>query len=213
MSSVSLADRAIAVVRATAEAAGLGVERVAPTRVVLTLPGTHRLATTVVLTAGDHALTVEAFFCRAPDENHAEVYRWLLQRNSRTYGVHYALDHLGDIYLVGRVALEHVSPEEVDRLLGAVLDNADEPFDTVLRMGFASAIRREWAWRTARGESLANLAAFAGLVAEGTGPGAQAGTASAATPAAALARTAAGAPGEARTEPPAEPSPEVPPAG
>ena len=50
---------------------------------------------------------------------------------------------------------------EVDRLLGCVLSYADENFDTALELGFASAIRREWAWRAKRGESLANLRAFA----------------------------------------------------
>ena len=30
----------------------------------------------------------------------------------------------------------------------------------MLEIGFGSAIRREWAWRVSRGESLANLAAF-----------------------------------------------------
>ena len=30
-----------------------------------------------------------------------------------------------------------------------------------LELGFGSAIRREWAWRVKRGESLANLQAFA----------------------------------------------------
>ena len=34
-------------------------------------------------------------------------------------------------------------------------------FDQALRLGFGSAIKREWAWRTSRGESLASLAAFA----------------------------------------------------
>ena len=32
---------------------------------------------------------------------------------------------------------------------------------TALELGFASSIRREWAWRAKRGESLANLRAFA----------------------------------------------------
>ena len=39
----------------------------------------------------------------------------------------------------------------------------DENFDQALRLGFASSIRREWAWRVKRGESLANLQAFASL--------------------------------------------------
>jgi hypothetical protein len=42
-----------------------------------------------------------------------------------------------------------------------VLQYADESFDTLLEIGFASSIRREWAWRQKRGESTANLQAFA----------------------------------------------------
>ena len=34
----------------------------------------------------------------------------------------------------------------------------------LLELGFADAIRREWAWRVSRGESLANLEAFKHLV-------------------------------------------------
>ncbi|HXR72204.1 MAG TPA: YbjN domain-containing protein, partial [Actinocrinis sp.] len=44
--------------------------------------------------------------------------------------------------------------------LGSVLDAADSSFDSLLELGFAGSIRREWAWRLKRGESTANLAAF-----------------------------------------------------
>ncbi|MFD1828750.1 YbjN domain-containing protein [Streptomyces desertarenae] len=131
---------------------------------VVTLPGTRKLSTTCSLIVGKHSLSVNAFVIRRPDENHAEVHRWLLERNTRLYGVGYALDRLGDIYLVGRLPLAAVTPEEVDRLLGAVLENADGVFNTLLEMGFASAIRREHAWRTSRGESTRNLDAFAHLL-------------------------------------------------
>jgi hypothetical protein len=104
---------------------------------------------------------VEAFFCRRPDENHDRFYRFLLERNGRTYGVHFAVDQVGDVYLVGRLPLAAVSSEEIDRILGCVLSYADENFDAALELGFASAIRREWAWRAKNGESLANLQAFA----------------------------------------------------
>jgi hypothetical protein len=76
------------------------------------------------------------------------------------YAVAFAVDHLGDIYLTGRLPLSAVTPDEVDRLLGSVLEYADGSFNTILEMGFETAIRREWAWRTSRGESTANLAAF-----------------------------------------------------
>lgn len=142
---------------------GLGVtyEKPRPGAYLVTLEGAHKLATATWLVAGAHSLLVEAFFCRRPDENHETFYRWLLTRNTAMYGVHFALDDLGDVYLVGRQPLAAIGTEEVDRLLGCVLAYADEGFDKALQLGFASSIRREWAWRSARGESLANLAAFA----------------------------------------------------
>lgn len=127
----------------------------------VTLPGTHKLATHCWLVAGAHALLVEAFVCRRPDENAEEVYRFLLRRNARLYGVAFSIDASGDVYLVGRLPLHSVTAEEVDRLLGSVLEYADGSFDALLELGFASSIRREWAWRKDRGESMANLQAFA----------------------------------------------------
>jgi hypothetical protein len=125
------------------------------------LPGTHKLFTNCWLVAGQHALLVEAFVCRKPDENHEEFQRFLLRRNARMYAVAFSLDKAGDVYLVGRLPLSSVTPAEVDRLLGAVLEYADSTFDTLLELGFASSIRREWAWREKNEMSTANLQAFA----------------------------------------------------
>lgn len=125
------------------------------------LPGQHKLATMTWLIVGEHSLHVEAFFCRQPDENHAGFYRFLLEKNGRMYGMGFALDEVGDVYLVGRVSLASVTPDEVDRLLGCVLTYSDENFDRALELGFKTSIQKEWAWRVKRGESLANLQAFA----------------------------------------------------
>lgn len=130
---------------------------------VVKLPGTRKLSTTVALAVGRHTLSVNAFVVRRPDENHEAFYRWLLERNTRMYGVSYAIDGLGDVYLAGRLPLVAVVPEEVDRLLGAVVEHADGAFNTLLELGFATAIRKEHAWRTARGESTRNLEAFTHL--------------------------------------------------
>lgn len=127
---------------------------------VIALPGEHKQRTAVSLVVGAHGLSVNAFVVRRPDENAEAVHRWLLERNTRAHGVAYALDHLGDVYVVGRLPLAAVTAEEVDRLLGAVHELADGAFNTLLELGFATAIRKEWAWRTARGESTANLEAF-----------------------------------------------------
>ena len=127
------------------------------------LPGERKLKTTCRLEIGRHALGVHAFVARHPDENHEGVYRWMLERNLKMYGVAFAVDSAGDIYLDGRLPLHAVTPEEVDRLLGAVLAYADESFNVILELGFASSIRKEWQWREARGESTRNLEAFTHL--------------------------------------------------
>jgi hypothetical protein len=131
-----------------------------PGTFVAVLPGEHKLKTTCSLVVGAHSLSVNAFVARRPDENFEAVYRWLLERNTKMYAVAFALDHLGDVYLTGRVALDSVTPDEVDRLLGAVLDYSDSAFNTILELGFSSAIRKEWAWRRLRGEPTFNLDAF-----------------------------------------------------
>jgi hypothetical protein len=127
---------------------------------VVVLPGERKLKTTCLLVVGAHSLSLNAFVARRPDENHEAVYRWLLERNTKMYAVAFALDHLGDIFLTGRVPLASITPDEVDRLLGAVLDYSDSAFNTILELGFASSIRKEWAWRRLRGEPTYNLEAF-----------------------------------------------------
>lgn len=151
-------------IQSTLDERELAYQQPAARRFFVTLPGTKKLQTNCWLIVGTHALLIEAFVCRQPDEAHERVYRFLLRRNAKLYGVHYTLDSAGDIYLIGRVGLDRVSAEELDRLLGQVLEAADGDFNTLLELGFAGSIRREWQWRTARGESLANLAAFAHLV-------------------------------------------------
>jgi putative sensory transduction regulator len=125
------------------------------------LPGEKRLKTACLLTVGAHALEIEAFVMRAPDENREQVYAWLLQRNTRTYAVSWAIDASGDVYLVGRVPLASVTADEIDRVLGCVLEYADGSFNVLLEMGFGSSIRREWAWRVKNDQPLTNLQAFA----------------------------------------------------
>ena len=131
---------------------------------IVELPGERKLKTNTLLSIGEHSMRVEAYVCRQPDENHEGVYRFLLKRNRRLYGVAYTLDNVGDIYLIGRIALDAVNPEEIDRVLGQVLEAVDNDFNTLLELGFKSSIQKEWAWRVARGESLKNLQAFEHLI-------------------------------------------------
>ena len=131
---------------------------------MVTLPGEKKLQTHCALIVGDHSLMVSAFVIRKPDENAADVHHWCMTKNASMYGVAYAINELGDIYLVGRLPLAAVTATELDKIIGSVLQYSDSSFNLLLELGFANAIRREWAWRVTRGESLANLEAFSHLI-------------------------------------------------
>lgn len=156
------------VVEGALKDADLEWESPAPGNYVVKLPGTRKLSTTVSLLVGRHSLSLNAFVIRHPDENESGVHRWLLERNLKLYGVSYAVDRLGDIYVTAKLPLSAITPDEIDRLLGQVLEAADGAFNTLLELGFASAIRKEYEWRVARGESTRNLDAFAHLTKQST---------------------------------------------
>ncbi|NUR86779.1 MAG: YbjN domain-containing protein [Nonomuraea sp.] len=149
------------VVESALKASEIRYEEPRPGAFVVTLPGQRKLATVAWLVLGEQAMLVESFFCRQPEENHADFYRFLLSKNGTMYGVHFALDEVGDVYLVGRIARQAVDHDELDRVLGCVLTYSDDWFNTALELGFASSIKREWEWRVRRGQSLKNLQAFA----------------------------------------------------
>lgn len=131
---------------------------------LITLKGEKKLQTHCALIVGDHSLSINAFVIRKPDENEDQVHHWCMSKNASMYGLAFAINQLGDIYLVGRLPLGAVNAQELDRILGSVLQYSDSSFNPLLEIGFADAIRREWAWRLSRGESLSNLEAFAHLM-------------------------------------------------
>jgi hypothetical protein len=162
---MSEAGAAAGVVRGWLESSGLEWEAGArPGEFVVQLPGEAKLRTTVSLLVGEQGVSASAFVVRRPDENHEAFYRWMLTRNSRLPGVAFALDAVGDVFLVGRLPVEGVTDETVDRLLGALLSVADESFNELLTLGFLESMRREWRWRVDRGESTRNLEAFRHLL-------------------------------------------------
>ena len=155
-------EQATRTVRVVLGESDLEWREISPGVFTVDLPGEKKLSTPCRLDVGEHAFAVHAFVARNPDENHERVYRWLLERNLKLFGVSFAVDHAGDIYLDGRLPLSSVTADGIDRLLGSVLSCADESFNTILELGFASSIRKEWEWRRSRGESTRNLEAFRG---------------------------------------------------
>jgi hypothetical protein len=155
-------EAALAAIRQVFEDGELEYQEISRTSLTVNLPGERKLQTPCRFDIGRHAMEVHAFVCRRPDENFSGVYRWLLERNMRMYAVAFALDGMGDIFLEGKLPLEAATVAEIDRLLGSVLEYSDGSFNTILELGFASSIRKEWEWRISRGESTRNLEAFIG---------------------------------------------------
>ena len=149
-----------ATLRGVLDASGIDYELAGANGFLVALRGEHKLVTNALLTAGESALIVEAFFMRRPDDNHAEVYAFLLRRNLRTFGVHFSIDSLGDIFLTGRLPLAAITEDGIDMVLGAVLAAADECFNPAISLGFSAAIRAEKAWRDKNGLDDTNLAPF-----------------------------------------------------
>ncbi|KAB1504433.1 YbjN domain-containing protein [Corynebacterium sp. 320] len=130
--------------------------------VVVVLPGEKRLKTNCIFIPQEGMFRVEAFVCRRVEEAQEEVYKLLLHANRKSFGVHYTLDRNDDIYLVGQFP-DSTTADDVQRILGQVLERADQDFNRILERGFESSIKHEWAWRLSRGEPTFNLAAFAHL--------------------------------------------------
>ena len=135
------------VIRHTLEDRNIAFARVGNSGYDIRLENTKHLASAVRLLVGDQSLLVEAFFVRRPEENAEQFYRFLLERNGRMYGVHFAIDAKGDVYLIGRLPLIAVTPDEIGRLLGCVVAYADDSYEAAQKLGLAGGIRREWDWR------------------------------------------------------------------
>jgi hypothetical protein len=129
---------------------GIRYEHPADSDWALQLRGEKKHSITVLLAARERTLALESFFMRRPEENHAGLYALLLRANARAYGIRFAIDDIGDVFIVARIALESVTEEELDRLLGAVLTTADELFMPAIEIGFASYLARDLAWRAAQ---------------------------------------------------------------
>jgi hypothetical protein len=138
---------ALAAVTAFLADSGVEAEELGGGRWFLRLAGERKLGIGVHLAVGDRTLRVESFFMRAPEEQHERLYRELLLRQATSYLLRFTLDEAGDLFLVGQVPLRAVTPEEVDRVVGTLLDLADAAYLPAVEIGFASSIAAEKAWR------------------------------------------------------------------
>jgi Putative bacterial sensory transduction regulator len=95
-----------------------------------------RDAATIYFDLHQRTLRYEVYFMPDPPAHHEELYRFLLQRNHTTYAAHFSIGPDGDLYLVGRVLLEHLDVHELDRIIGVLYELVERWFQPAIRLGF-----------------------------------------------------------------------------
>jgi hypothetical protein len=132
------------------ETSGIPWARAGDGRWAFQLKGERKLTIPVGIAMIGERLVFESFFMRRPQENLDQFYELLLRRNMRAYGVHFALDAIGDVYIVGQRGIEGLDDAELDRIVGAILIEADGLFDAAINVGFASYLEADMKWRASQ---------------------------------------------------------------
>ena len=99
-----------------------------------------RDAATIYFDLHQRTLRHEVFFLPAPEDEgrRGELASWLLQRNHNLYGTRFSMGTEGDIYLTGRVALEHLTEDEIDRIIGVIYEVTERWFQAAVRIAYGS---------------------------------------------------------------------------
>ena len=95
-----------------------------------------RDATTIYFDLHQRTLRYEVYFLPNPPSDQLELYRFLLQRNHGMYGARFSIGPDGDLYLTGRVALEHLTETELDRIIGVLYELVEAWFQPVVRLAY-----------------------------------------------------------------------------
>jgi hypothetical protein len=100
--------------------------------------GEEKDFTTVWLTLGQRTLRYETYVMPAPEENAAALYEHLLRRNDRLVGAHFSVGDEDAVFLRGETPAQHLTRDELDRVLGTLYAQVELCFRALLRIGFAS---------------------------------------------------------------------------
>jgi hypothetical protein len=86
-------------------------------------------------------LAYETYVMPGPEENHAAFYEHLLRRNQRLYGAAFAIGDEDAVFLMGQLANEAVTEDELDRVLGSLYAWVEQFFRPAMRIGYASKFK------------------------------------------------------------------------
>jgi hypothetical protein len=97
-----------------------------------------RDATTIYFDLHERTLRYEVYFLPDPPGDHLELYEFMLRRNHTMYGARFSIGPDGDCYLVGRLALEHLTVTELDRIIGVLYELVERWFPPIVRLAYGS---------------------------------------------------------------------------
>ena len=97
-----------------------------------------RDAATIYFDLHQRTLRYEIYFLPAPEDpaRRAELHEWLLRRNHDLYAARFSLGRDGDVYLTGRVALEHLTEQELDRIIGVLFELTERWFQAAVAIAY-----------------------------------------------------------------------------
>jgi len=102
------------------------------------MKGEQKDTFTIWFTLRQRTLHYETYVMPAPEENHEAFYEHLLRRNLKLYGAAFAIGEEDAVFLVGQLANDAVTEDELDRVLGSLYAWVEQFFRPALRIGFAS---------------------------------------------------------------------------
>jgi hypothetical protein len=110
-----------------------------PYRWFVRLAGEEKDFTTIWMTLGQRTLKYETYVLPAPEGNRADLYELLLRRNYALVGAHFSIGPEDAVYLSGELPVHVVDEEELDRVVGSVLEYVEQSFGAAVRLGFRRA--------------------------------------------------------------------------
>lgn len=97
-----------------------------------------RDAATIYFDLHQRTLRYELYFLPSPEAapRRASLHEWLLRRNHDLYAARFSLGPDGDVYLTGRVALEHLTEQELDRIIGVLYELTERWFQGAVTIAY-----------------------------------------------------------------------------
>lgn len=97
-----------------------------------------RDAATIYFDLHQRTLRFELYFIPSPESEtrRAELLEFLLRRNHDMYAARFSLGPDGDVYLTGRVAIEHLTEQELDRIIGVLFELTERWFQPAVTIAY-----------------------------------------------------------------------------